>query len=379
MNALRPSVRLPLFALAAAAALAAFPGRASAALEVTLAPSVQNAGPGAELVFSGTLTNTAASGKLFLNDISAALGGASATALTLQSPAFFSNVPGILLPGESYTGVLFRIALGSAAPAADYSGTITFSGGAGIMDTTALQSTGFTVLSPAVSIAATDPVAGEYGPDTATLTISRTGGTAAPLPVTWSLTGAAAHFQSPATGLTIPAGAASAAIVLTPLANNTAEGDRTLTLTLQPSTSLRTAAPATATVTLHDKPADAWRLEHFGPDANTPAAADTADWDGDGAENFLEYALGLDPVQSSSLALSGGSGAGSLILTYVPNPAAVDVTYVVELSQNLSTWSTSGVESVPPPAGSPAGAVAWRPVPGATPPGPVFLRLRAVR
>ena len=369
----------PVFSLTFLTAALAAVSPAPAALEVSLTASVQNAAPGVELVFSGTLTNTAASGRLFLNDVSAALGGASATALTLQTPVFFANVPGILPAGESYTGPLFRIALDGAAPTGDYSGTITFAGGSGILDTTALQSAGFTVLSPAVSVAATDAAAGEYGPDTATLTISRTGGTDAPLPVTWSLTGAAAHFLPPGPGLTIPAGAASADLVLTPIANNTAEGDRTLTLTLQASSLLRTAAPAAATVTLHDKPADAWRLDHFGADANTPAAADAADWDGDGAENLLEYALGLDPVQSSALALSGGTGGSTLLLTYQPNPAAVDVTYVVEVSQDLSTWSASGVASVPPPAGTPAGSVAWRPVPGALPPGPVFMRLRTVR
>lgn len=350
-------------------------GGASAALEVSLSPSVQNAAPGLELVFTGTLTNSAPSGKLFLNDISANLAGPSAAALTLDSPAFFSNVPGILPAGETYTGVLFRIALGHAAAAGDYTGTITFSGGANILAEDALQSAPFSVLSPAVSIAATDGEAGEFGPDTATLTISRTGDTAIPLPVGWSVTGAAGGFQAIPAGLSIPAGSASASLVLTPLPNDTAEGDRTVTLTLQGSDSHSLAAPSSASVTLHDKPADAWRLLHFGPaGANIPAAADGGDWDEDGAANLLEYALGLDPVIYSSPLLPP---AGNLILTYVPNPAAVDVTYVVEASTDMLAWSSGDAEPAAPPAGSPPGTLAFRPVSALT--GRAFLRLRVLR
>src|SRR5688500_3032464 len=118
--------------LSAAGCVLALTVSARAGLEMSLAPSVQNAAGGTELVFTGSLTNSSATDKLYLNDIAATLAGESALSLTLNSSAFYSNVPGILLPGEIYEGVLFRIALSDAALAGDYSGTIVFKGGAGI-------------------------------------------------------------------------------------------------------------------------------------------------------------------------------------------------------------------------------------------------------
>ena len=362
-------------------AVSVFAATARAGLDVSLAPSIRNAAKGTELVFTGSLTNNSATGKLFLNDISAALSGAAAAQLTLGSPAFYSNVPGILLPGETYTGVLFRIALSSTAPAGDYAGSIVLKGGSGIMADDTLNSSTFTVLSPEVSIVATDADAGEFGPDTGTVTVSRTGGTDISLPVNWAIGGNAVNgtaYQAVPGGLTIPTGASSATVTITPIPNNTAEGDRSVFLTLAASGIYNTAAPAAATVTIHDKPADAWRLLHFGPAANDPAAADAADWDFDGLTNLLEYSLALDPASPSSVS-PPAPPAGSLVLTYVPNPAAPDVNYFVESSTDLTAWSSSHVVSIAPPPGSPPGALSFRAAP---PPGGdvrVFLRLRVER
>ena len=45
---------------------------------------------------------------------------------SLSGNAFFVNVPGILLPGETYEGPLFRIALSNASSTTNYTGSITF-------------------------------------------------------------------------------------------------------------------------------------------------------------------------------------------------------------------------------------------------------------
>ena len=116
-----------------------------ASLTIALAPVPQVAEQGAELVFSGTLTNTSATDKLFLNNIEATFTGSSAVHLALKTNAFFANVPGILLPGETYTGVLFRIAISSLAPPDAYAGTITVLGGADIFAMGNLASAGLTV------------------------------------------------------------------------------------------------------------------------------------------------------------------------------------------------------------------------------------------
>jgi hypothetical protein len=119
---------------------------ARAELVMSLTPSLVYGGQCAEIVFSGTLTNSSATDKIFLNDIAFTLSGASATNLAPDSNAFFANAPGILLPGENYTGgEIFRVVLGASAPLGDYSGTVGVNGGADINATTSLASTTFTV------------------------------------------------------------------------------------------------------------------------------------------------------------------------------------------------------------------------------------------
>ncbi len=117
--------------------------RLDAAVTLTLTPSVQNSAHGPELVFGGTLTNTSATDKVFLNDVQASLASNVAAVLTLNGNTFFANVPGILLPGETYTGVFFSVILSAAASPGDYAGTIVVKGGADIFASGDLASAGF--------------------------------------------------------------------------------------------------------------------------------------------------------------------------------------------------------------------------------------------
>ena len=55
-----------------------------------------------------------------------------------------ANVPGILLPGETYSGVLFSVTLSAAALPGDYAGAITVKGGADIFAGGDLVSANFT-------------------------------------------------------------------------------------------------------------------------------------------------------------------------------------------------------------------------------------------
>lgn len=243
---------------------------------MSLTPSIQDGGHGAELVFSGTLTNSSATDKVFLNDVSFTLTGPSAANLAPDANSFFANVPGILLPGESYSsGEIFRVTLGPGAPAGDYGGTVSVLGGAGISDSASL---------------------------------------------------------------------------------------------------------AGSTFTIHETPLENWRMDHFGDAAGTPAAADTADWDGDGILNLLEYAIGLDPrtADAGGLPAAGKSG-GYLTLSFVPNAAATDVSYVVESSTDLVTWGTLDVEDVTGPNPMPPGQRTYRYAHPLAQGGNAFLRLRVVR
>lgn len=320
-------------------------------LTMTLSPSIQNSARGLEIVFSGTLTNTSATGKLFLNDIAATLAGASASNLTFKPNNFFSNVPGILFPGESYSNSeLFRIFLSGIAPAGDYGGTVTLRGGADIFANGDLASAPFTILSPALGIAASDPSASEFGPDPGVFTISRSGSAEIDLPVSFSISGTAVNgvaYNAIAPSAIIPAGSNAATVTISPIPNNIAEGDRTSILSLGVSPAYNLASSVADTVTIHDKPADAWRFEQFGPNANDAAAADAADWEGDGIRNLLEFALDLDPkVSQTTPAFALSIEDDYLTLFFTPNAAALDVNYIVEASTDLTNWNTTEVEEL---------------------------------
>lgn len=333
-----------------AVTLLATPQVANAALTLTLAPVAQNAARGSELVFSGTLTNTSGTDRVFLNDLQATFAGGAGAMLTLGANSFFAHVPGILFPGEIYAGVLFRVSLNGRAPAGDYGGTIVVKGGVDIAASVDLAVAQFSVFSPEVSIVASDASASEFGPDPGTVTVSRTGGTDLPLSVAYSISGSANNgvtFAALPTSTIIPAGAASVPLAVTPLPDNLAQGDRAAIFTLAPSGTFNLSAMVSASVTIHDKPADQWRFEKFGAEANSPDAQDLADWEKDGIPNLLEYGLDLDPKAAAANAYpQPDASAGYLIFSYVPNLAATDLTYAVRACADLVSWSTAHLESV---------------------------------
>ena len=111
---------------------------------------------------------------------------------------------------------------------------------------------------PLVTIVASDPDAAEAGPDNGTITITRSGPTDDALIVVVALSGSAvelADYAAIQPGNVIPIGQSSIDITITPFADNQAEGDETVTLTLQPNASYDIGAPGAATVTIADDPA----------------------------------------------------------------------------------------------------------------------------
>ena len=109
------------------------------------------------------------------------------------------------------------------------------------------------------------------------------------------------------------------------------------------------------------EPWDAWRADHFAPSQllDPAVSGPIADPDGDGLSNISEFAHGLDPTVSNSLhsaiscavVFNSPDQLASLELTYrqrvggtgLPgiNYVADGLTYVVETSKDLMTW-TSG-------------------------------------
>lgn len=352
---------------------------ASAAFTIALDTPAVSVTPGNTVIFTGTLTNSDAT-KVFLNDVQCPV----PAELTLQTNAFFANVPGILLPGESYTGPIFSVSVSGNAAPGDYTCTLTVKGGADILAAGSLAPADFTltVVLPVVTIAATTPDASEFGPVSGVFTVTRTGGTGIPLNVGHTVGGTAVNGSAYGTilpSVVIPTGASSATVSVDPNANAIAEGDRTVTLTLAASAAYNIGPSPAATVTIHDKPADQWRFLNFGAAANTAAASDTGDWEHDEISNLLEYALSLDPKASSRAALPLPTLVdGYLTLSFVPNPSAADLLYVVEGSLDLTSWGTADVVMVTLANPNPPTLRTYRYQPTASP-GAAFIRLKIDR
>jgi len=95
-------------------------------------------------------------------------------------------------------------------------------------------------------------------------------------------------------------------------------------------------------------PLEAWRLANFGTSADTGDTANTGDFDHDGIVNLLEYALGLNPTVASGAAALPTALRGDahpllsdrLAISFsLPSPNPTDVTYIVQASDDLATWT----------------------------------------
>jgi hypothetical protein len=92
---------------------------------------------------------------------------------------------------------------------------------------------------PLVTVSASDATAKEGSGDTGRFLINRTGATTNSLAVTVSFSGTAANgsdYTTLATTQTIPAGAGSLQVVVTPLNDTLAEGDETVVMAIEPGT-----------------------------------------------------------------------------------------------------------------------------------------------
>jgi len=122
---------------------------------------------------------------------------------------------------------------------------------------------------PTVTVHAIDPYASEADTLPGAFTISRTGSTASPLTVNFSLAGTAtsgADYQAVGNTIVIPAGAASAQVKFTPLDDALDEGDETVILTLSSGGGYQVGTPAsdTATIADNDGPTTVPRGGHHG-------------------------------------------------------------------------------------------------------------------
>ena len=93
-------------------------------------------------------------------------------------------------------------------------------------------------------------------------------------------------------------------------------------------------------------PLQNWRQSHFGTAANSGNAADSADADGDGLPNLVEYALGSSPTNPGSTPPPvGQTPEGFLELTFTPQVVS-GLSYFVEVGNDLTLWSQTEITSL---------------------------------
>ncbi len=210
----------------------------------------------------------------------------------------------------------------------------------------------FTILKgTTVHADAPDGEAWEYGGNTATLRITRSGATNFPVTVSCSIGGSASNgvdYALVTNAHLMAAGVSSADVVVTPILDDLAEGDEMVTLSLMGGDSYSVGPTNSAAATIHDRALDGWRAAQFGPDSENPAVgARLADPDRDGIPNLIEFAMGLDPFAFDR---AGGCAApgDDLIFRFQRNAGATDVTLVVEGSTSLDPGEWIGLATLPP-------------------------------
>ena len=96
-------------------------------------------------------------------------------------------------------------------------------------------------------------------------------------------------------------------------------------------------------------PVQSWRLHWFGDTTDGGTGADLNAAANDGIPNLLKYALNLTPPQTPATtvnAVKPDTGTGTLRLTVTKNPAATDISYIIEGTGDLAdpqSWTTDGI------------------------------------
>ena len=203
---------------------------------------------------------------------------------------------------------------------------------------------------PAVTVAVTVSTAREIDGQAGVITLTRTGDTTLPLYVPLTTGGTAiagTHYQILPDNVTIQASQTSTTLQVSPISDNLAQGERTVTVTVATDFALVSNPSESGIVTLEDKPFDQWRFNYFtSPElANPSVSNETADPDDDQLANLIEYALDLDPKSPDISPIAMIDSGGYLALSADDNPDATDITWAAETTGDLENWNPAIVTS----------------------------------
>ena len=123
-------------------------------------------------------------------------------------------------------------------------------------------------------------------------------------------------------------------------------GANTLTVTATDNAGNAPTAAVTVTrvvSTQNDGLPDAWKLAHgIDPNSNLAINGPLGDIDGDGRCNLLEYAFNTNPKGHEASPVQTSTASGYLELSFPQLIGALDLTYAVEVSDAMASWSSTG-------------------------------------
>ncbi len=213
----------------------------------------------------------------------------------------------------------------------------------------------FTLIkAPLITITAPNPVMREGAGGPATVRLLRESDLDRALPLDIAIGGTAtpgSDYALPLLPAVFPAGVSVLEVEFSAFTDTLAEGAETVSLALLPDAGHRVSKTAPCvTLTLADRPVDAWRFEKFGPQANDALlAGDSADPDGDGQRNLAEYLAGTEPRDAASrfAAAPGRDSAGKFVVRFLARKGRG---YTVLWRAAFSTGAWQTLATVPPPA-----------------------------
>lgn len=166
------------------------------------------------------------------------------------------------------------------------------------------------------------------------------------------------------------------------------KGAESVVLSVKPDAAYLTGSPSMASVVIVPETIDIdrWRQTHFPGDSQSPQVFAMGDTGGTGLPNLLRYGFGLNPANpqkgATELLPRPEMLNGHLALRFNRTPAAIDLEYRVEMSEDMKTWREAGPEvedlSMTQVPGDPASAL-YRVTQPASQSPIRFLRVRLVR
>ena len=210
------------------------------------------------------------------------------------------------------------------------------------------------VKAPLVTITATNPVMREGAGGPAIVRLLRESDLDRALTLNVAIGGTAtpgSDFGMPPLPLLLPAGVSVLELEFSAFTDALAEGAETVSITLAADAGYRVSKTAPGvTLTLADRPVDAWRFLKFGLQANDAfIAGDDADPDADGQTNLAEYLAGTEPRDATSrfAAAPARNNAGKFVVRFLARKGR-GYTVLWRASFSAGAWQTLAV--VPAPA-----------------------------